>query len=374
MKIRNRMSNIKALQTHALQDYFEMEISAHNCMWRDELVQVLNNKTAYRQNYSCALEKMCADPTLNNYSIKDMDTTLMAALLLHDKPFCTYLNDRIKSCLNLLLNDKNFDSHLNENEDEVDLFHWAEGYLQVIKEFVKAVSVKNKLDASIRQKYKTKYFYEIDAMYDEIEEDWEELYKFKALKDEIKKIAKSKRRHEDYHNIFFKLLRENDYDTLRWFIINSAEMGIPEGINDAGDMYFEGDFGVKKNYSYAADYFAQVTEDLNYHDKIKWANLIINGYCNNYSTEDGFDILNTMKKDIDEIRSEIQDDGFVWHDFYHDETPEEKKRRLMREKMKAVYYWKREKLAKEGTHWSSCSISEEDCREYEKAIQNNKNS
>lgn len=363
MRIRNRMSDIKALQTHALQDYFEMEISANNCEWRDELIHVLNNKNAYRQNYSCAIEKMCADPTLNNYLVKDMDTTIMAALLQHDKPFSTYPNERIKSCLNLLLNDKNFDSHLSENEDDVDLFHWAEGYLQVIKEFVKAVSVKGKLDKSVRQKYKIKYFYEIDAMYDEIEEDWETLYKLKSLMSDIKKIASSKHRYDDYSNIYFKLLNEKDYETLSWFVKKSAEMGVPEGLMAAGRMYFDGSFGIKKNYSYAADFFAQVVDNMTYHDKITWANLIINGYCDNYSKEDGLAILNNLKKDIDEIKSRTLDDGFVWYEFYHDETPEEQERRLTREKKLAVYYWKREKLNKD-----TVSVTPEDIIEYEKSL------
>jgi len=91
MKIRNRIAEIKILQAHILQDYFRMALTANfndDDTWKsilhEEVQSAANAQDKNSQSYVGAWEKMQLIG-MDHYSVDDMDTTIITAILKNSK-------------------------------------------------------------------------------------------------------------------------------------------------------------------------------------------------------------------------------------------------------------------------------------------------
>ncbi|MGN0193788.1 MAG: hypothetical protein ACI39G_01560 [Pseudoramibacter sp.] len=178
--MKNKIYEIKILQNRILQDYFRMEIEGNftEKEWREELLAVFEDDQRYRHSVSLAgAKRKVAEVGIANYTIGDMDSQLILNLLRGQNAFNDCCSCRLKWYLNDIIEDRNFEAHLNGNETDGEIFCWAIASIENLKKFVGACSEWNsnsRVPKEDRDAFCQKAYRALKEMSDQILSDYKE--------------------------------------------------------------------------------------------------------------------------------------------------------------------------------------------------------
>lgn len=299
MELRQIIAKVKPLQTHVLQDYLKLQIqSLVNCNdWKVLLLQELN-KNSEKLAYKEALKSISLKG-IDDYSINDMDITLLTNLLKNGILKCTSYKCRCH--LENLCEDRIIDAHSHGNESEMELFVWGTGALHNLKIFVESVYKNDVLPENEKIKYIKKYLKEINILLEEIKYHYdgnlEKVFMINELNNSISIILNSKNQSDMYWKIREIIAAEKNENKLEQFIFLSAERGIYLACTEVAYQYFS---GYKKtiNYAKAAKYYEKVYSSLSVHDKVNLASIYINQLSSEDKREEGYQIIESIKQKL----------------------------------------------------------------------------
>ncbi len=310
MKIRNRVIDIKTLQTHILQDYFRMALAANfpDDTWKPIFYNEVQKGVKYSLSFVGAWNKIQLK-SMDHYSINDMDTSIIIAILKgkKDGPFNSCYFNNIYTCLDSLQNDRNIDAHITGNETDYELFDWACGSLYNINKFISAVSKAEycKVSCDERNSYARKYQVEIEALSLQFKNDYDESFKEKEIEQTInwnvERIKTSKDPFITYVEIKEQYLNKQNDEGKRDFIMYNkfmqaaSDAGIVWACCWIGDIYFEG-LITDVDYIKAAEYYEKGFDQLVPKQKLRLASIYINNLCSSsLKKEEGMTILKSCE-------------------------------------------------------------------------------
>lgn len=327
MKIRNRIADIKILQAHILQDYFRMALVASfiDDAWKPifqcEVEKSVNSQ--YSRSYIGAWEKMQLKG-LDDYSIADMDTTIITAILKgpFDGSFGCCKFKKINQYLEYLQEDRNIDAHTTGNETDSELLQWLYGSLHNISRFISAVSSakESNVPGEERTAYARKYQTEIESLRLLFENDYKEAFEAeeidKNINSDVERIKNSKDPLKTYIEIERQYFNKRDNEgklnipLYNRFMHIAADAGIVCACSWLGDMYFDG-IMVAVDYIKAAEYYEKGFSKLTPPQKLNLANIYINGLCNSFhSKEDVMAIIKSCESHRWKIVTYTSKDGY----------------------------------------------------------------
>ncbi len=330
MKIRNRIVNIKTLQAHILQDYFSMALAANfiDDKWKsifwDEVQKGVNSD--YSRSYIGAWEKMQIKG-LEHYSIDDMDTTIITAILKYPKggPFSNCKFQNIFQYLDYLQEDRNIDAHTTGNETESELLQWAYGSLHNISRFINAVAKARdcKVPDDQRNSFARKYQAEIESLRLQFENDYKEAFRAEeieqSINQDIERIKTSKDPFRTYVEIEGQYINKRDNEgksdliLYKKFMQIAADAGIVWACPLIGDVYFEG-LLTDVDYIKAAEYYEKGFSHLLPPQKLRLASIYLNDLCNSSHTkEEAMTIIQSCESPRWEIITYTSKDGYEFY-------------------------------------------------------------
>ncbi len=332
MKIRNRIADIKTLQAHILQDYFRMALAANfiddtwKSKFRDVVQDAANAHTQYSPSYVGAWEKIQLKG-MDHYSIDDMDTTIITAILKSPKdgPFGYCKFNKINQFLDYLQDDRNIDAHATGNETDSELLQWAYGSLHNISRFISAVAKAKdcKVSDDERNSYARKYQAEIESLRLQFENDYKEAFRAEEIEQsinrDVERIKTSKDPFRTYVEIEGQYIHKRDNEgksdliLYKKFMQTAADAGIVWACPVIGDDYFEGLF-TDVDYIKAAEYYEKGFSQLLPPQKLRLASIYLNGLCSSSHTkEEGMAIIKSCESPRWEIITYTSKDS---HEFY----------------------------------------------------------
>jgi len=312
MKIRNRITDIKTLQAHILQDYFSMALDANFAgntwkpIFRDEVQRSVNS--LFSRSYIGAWEKMQLKG-MDDYSIDDMDTTIITTILKGPKEGsfgCCKFN-KINQYLDYLQDDRNIEAHTTGNENDSELLQWAYGSLHNISRFIAAVA--NAKDCKVpddqRNNYARKYQAEIESLRLLFESDYKTAFTSEeidqSIKRDIERIKNSKDSFRTYVEIHGQYTnKKNDEGKPDMLLCNrfmyaAADAGIVWAFPLIGDFHFEG-LLTDLNFIKAAECYEKGFSQLTPPQKLRLASIYLNNLCGSSNKkEEGLTILKSCE-------------------------------------------------------------------------------
>jgi hypothetical protein len=331
MKIRNRIAEIKILQAHILQDYFRMALTANfiddnawKSIFHDEVQKGV--KSDFPQSYVGAMEKMQL-MGMDHYSINDMDTTIITAILKGTPygPFGKCKFNKINQYLIDLQEDRNMDAHTTGNETDSELFQFAYGSLHNLRGFIFAVAKAKecKVSDDERNSYARKYLAEIESLRMQVDNDSKEAFRAEDIEQsinrDIERIKTSKDPFGTYVEIEGQYINERDKEGKsdlilhRKFMQTAADAGIVWACPLIGDVYFEG-LLTDVDYIKAAEYYEKGFSQLGPPQKLRLASIYLNDLCNSSHTkEEGMTIIKSCESPQREIITYTSKDGYEFY-------------------------------------------------------------
>jgi hypothetical protein len=326
MKIRNRLADIKVLQTHILQDYFKMEltVSFKGDEWKTEFhkrVQVGVN-SQYSRSYMGAWDKIQIKG-IDNYSVDDMDTTIIITILKGRDTFESCSSKKINQSLDNLQDDRNIDAHTTANEPDSELLQWAYGSLHNISKFVADVAKSSHASDENKNSFAKKYQGEIDTLRQHFEDD----YKEALLNDEIEQTIKRdiaairtskdpRRTSIDIFGKYFKTKNSEgriDFDLMYKFLHAEEEAGFLWACSHLGDRYFDG-LMFPVDYKKAEKYYSEGFNEISPQQKLNLASIYNNNLGDTaHSKEEVREILKTCESPRWEIITYTTKDGYEFY-------------------------------------------------------------
>lgn len=330
MKIRNRISDISTLQVNILQDYFRMTVAVNfvNDEWKLLFLEkvIEGEKSKYRTSYMGAWEKI-QNGGIENYSIDDMDTTIIDAILKGspENPFYVCRIGSAYDHIHKINSNRNTIAHLTGNESETKILLLSNDSLDNLSKLIAEVANAEKCTVpnESRDLYARKYRAEIKELNLNIEKDYEESIEMKlieqSIKDNISLIKNSKNPEDKFVNItgqYMNTLNKRghlDLDLLYRFMITAADEGILWAYSWAGDCYFYGDIR-DKNYVKAAEYYKKGFDNITPEKKLKLASIYLNNLSGSYHTkEEAMSIIKSCERPQYEIVTYTSKDGYEFY-------------------------------------------------------------
>jgi len=164
MPLRERIADILTLQTHILQGYFSMAVTANfsGDSWKplflDEVQKGVTSN--FSHNYRGASEELDFIG-LENYTVCHMDTTIITTILQHpiNGFFRCCTSNWINQRLDQIRGDRNILAHTAGNESDSELVQLAYGSLHNLRIFITAVATSRGCNISddIRTDYVQTY-------------------------------------------------------------------------------------------------------------------------------------------------------------------------------------------------------------------------
>ncbi len=331
MKIRNRVADIKTLQAHILQDYFRMALAANfiDDSWKsifyDEVQKKYMDKN-YSSSYVGAWNKMQLNG-MDHYSIDDMDTTIISAILKNTEysPFNRCKFNKIEQYLDYLQSDRNLDAHATGNEIDSELLQWAYGSLHDMDRFISAVAKLRdcKISNDERRSYAQKYHAEIESLRLQFENDSKEAFRTEEIEQSISRNVEIIKTSKDPHSTYVEIegqyinKRDNegnwDFILYKRFMQTAADAGIIWACSLIGDVYFEG-LNTDVDYIKACEYYEKGFSQLAPPQKLRLASIYLNNLCSSSHTkEEGMSIIKSCESPRWKISTYTSKDG---HEFY----------------------------------------------------------
>lgn len=233
MDIRNRMDDVVALRSHALQDYFDIVLVPD---WREKLYtqaeRYIDEHSPHADKYRPAYDKM-REIGRDNYLTTDMDVSLMSTIAIHMSWILSPPpNQKTKSAIKQLAEDRNITNHASSNEEQNELYLRGLVALCNLQSFIKAIDRgENMIPLEQRTPYYQKYMAEIKKLMNLIDDERFDLIgRQREIDRDIKAIQNSsnpQRAWLDYWKSYaLKKKETKDLDILDEFCIRSSEAGI----------------------------------------------------------------------------------------------------------------------------------------------------
>ncbi len=330
MKLRNRIAEIKILQAHILQDYLKMALVTNfiddtwKSIFHDVVQSAVNAQNNNSPSYVGAWKKIQLRG-MDHYSVDDMDTTIIIAILKNPikSPFDCFKFNKIDQYLDYLKEDRNIDAHTTGNETDSELLQWAYGSLQDISRFISAAAKYSKGSDDERNSYARKYEAEIKSLRLQFENDYKEAFRAEeieqSINQDIERIKTSKDPFRTYVEIEGQYINKRDTEGKidlilhRKFIQTAADAGIVWACPLIGDLYFEGIL-IDVDYSKAAEYYENELSQLVPEQKLRLASIYINDLCNSsHSKEEGMTIIKSCESPQREIITYTSKDGYEFY-------------------------------------------------------------
>ncbi len=248
MHIRNRMADVVKLRCNVCQEFLKFIIVDR---WQEILYKIaedaIKKDAHYKDKYISVYEKM-REIGIENYSIEDMDVTLICAIVTHPRNLINVKIDKeTVNRLKALREDRNITQHSSENEEQEELYLRALLSLIDTRTFIRAVDkYETHIDDEIRRNYRQEWVSKVEELKDTIDE--ERINYIKTVKDierSIKEIcclegdAKRKKFSEywqRYYQLQYKL--KTDEHAFDYFSIKASDAGFEEMHFFAATYYF----------------------------------------------------------------------------------------------------------------------------------------
>ena len=153
---------------------------------------------------------------MDHYSVDDMDTTIIIAILKNPNygPFSCCKFNKIDQYLDYLKEDRNIDAHTTGNETDSELLQWAYGSLHDISRFISAAAKYCKVSDDKRNSYARKYAAEIKSLRLQFENDHKEAFQAEEIEQsinrDIERIKTSKDPFRTYVEIEGQYINKRD--------------------------------------------------------------------------------------------------------------------------------------------------------------------
>lgn len=252
MNIRNRIADVIKLNCHTCQDFLKMVIvDDWQHVFYNDAKKEIDSNGKYKDKFIVAYEKM-REIGIENYSIDNMDMTLISLIVHRCKNIVT-TNLKTRVNIEKLIEDRNTIQHINENEDDEELYLIALLNLCNLKKFVECVDrFEIQIADLTRLEYRKKYTKKInDLKYIIDNERIDLIQKNNMMNRDIQRVLDCKNEKERkekwcdtlkiYMDRYLKI--EKNYDCYGEFMIRASDLGIKEAHNMAATYYF-----LKKNY------------------------------------------------------------------------------------------------------------------------------
>lgn len=209
MNIRYRLSDIRALQNHILQRYFQMEIEANftDKQWKDELLDILDYDQYHQHCASfTGVRHKINEKGIDAFTIDQMDTQLIVKLLQGENAFRDCCHCKLRWTLSNIQEDRNFEAHITSNESDEALFRWAVTTIQNLKKFVTVCgewNTNSRLPNETRQKFCADAHLQLDEMADTLAADYKNYF---HQYDEMTIPRKAKVEQEEKYSILAAVL------------------------------------------------------------------------------------------------------------------------------------------------------------------------
>ena len=303
MHIQNRAADVKALITHALQDYFILDIVSQYTGdgWKQDFNLAVNNginDPYLKVNYIETWNKV-QRIGITSYTVQDMDISILLTVLASPQ-FRKYVKSGISKLFGSVRETRNLDSHNSYNQESSLLFQEAHGALHILRSFVKAVADHS--SSSQKLSFYQKYDQEINKLSKLLEADYDEWRRECEREDrmnrEIAEILQSNDPFKTYYEIMQGYRSGRDIQRQMQlqieFDMKAAEAGIPYGCPFLGDLFFEG-LMRPVDYEKAAELYEMGIDRLAPYQVLNLASIYINQLSNKRSKEDGLQMVKSCK-------------------------------------------------------------------------------
>ena len=326
MQIRNRIADIKMMQAHILQDFFRMELAFNfsGDKWKTYFQKEVEAgvTSPYSRSYVGAWDKIQIKG-LDNYSVDDMDTTIIIAILKGWGHFKCCKFDKINQSLDNFQDDRNIDAHATGNETDSELLQWAYGTFHNISKFVSDVDKSSHASDENRHSFARKYQSDIKELRKHFEDDYKEVLRDEeieqAIKRDIDRILTNNNPFEIYVDIEGRYLKTMDstgridFNLNDRFLHAAADKGIVWACPLLGDKYFEG-LMTAVNYKKAEEYYTKGLSTLIPAQKLKLASIYINNLGDpSHTKEEGMILLKSCESSRWNIVSRTTKEGYEFY-------------------------------------------------------------
>ena len=309
MDVRNRMADVVKLRNNVLQDFMEMILRPG---WQQKFYakaknEVVNN-TRYKNNYIAAYEKM-RDKGYENYSVKDMDVSIIYQIVKYVKNITLSVDDYTLRIIESIKNDRNLTNHSSENETPEELYLRGLVALIDLRELVCSVD-KNitAIDDNTRLNYRQKYVKAIEEMKDLLDDERIELVQsVKNIKRDIANIQNSKNPLQEWITV------QGNYSD-RWLKLHQGREGYFRFIRMASDA------GIQEAHYHAAlcEKIENNCSGVEYRLLLEYEGLEKTGEFDFYYAEKTLDLINwcleqsnyTLTPGLEKIINKISSIGF----------------------------------------------------------------
>lgn len=318
MHIQNRAADIKALITHALQEYFLLDVVSQypGDGWKQPFWRAVNsgvNTSSLKVNYIKTWNQI-QRIGLSAYTVQDMDISIILTVL-GSPQLRSHVDCGISKLFGAVRETRNLGSHSSYNQDCSTLFQEAHGALHILRSFIQAVADHS--SSPQKQSFYQKYDQEICNLskllasdYDEWRRDCE---RENRMSREISEILQSSDPFRTYFDIMEKYRLSNDIPLQIQFYMRAADAGIPYGCPFLGDLYFEG-LTRPIDYGKAAELYEKGRDHLNPHQILNLASIYINQLSTKRSKAEGLQMVAACKPSFrDEICTYTTSDGYTFY-------------------------------------------------------------
>ncbi len=274
MKIGNRMHDVIKLRSNIMQELLSLVIKPE---WKKEFkskLEFYNENNLNAQIYAAPYDKIRVDG-LDNYDIKDMDVTLIRAILIHNKDLLGYkISKELKNAIEDVKDDRNLTNHSSENETDNELYLRALVSLCDIRKLVRSVDKDSNIpDSEELREFRQKNERLISELMNKIDyERFDLVSKYIRFEKDTDMLLKEKddyRRFELYSSIIdsylrLRIINHNYFMTSLEFDAYIYERGLDLGRDGARWHYgFIGDLE-----KYNSD-FAKTFQNMHKDDRAK---------------------------------------------------------------------------------------------------------
>lgn len=317
MEIKNRITDIRYLHTHILQDLFRLEIANRNLneRWRDDfkILVEANIKGKFKIRYQGAW-KAIQRKGIDSYDISDMDITLLTAIHSFNNTFTISkdLNDAISN----LADERNYDAHISCNESSGELLGFAYGTLYELSKLLDKAIVSLKKDEALNA-FIRKYNTEIKKLRENLEEDYrKEISELAVIKHDVEIILSSKNRTETWMNITrLYSAQPINVGLYKRFLLEAASNKITESYEELGNIYF-GEYGTLFGpvaYKESAKYYELNRDELMLPSYLNLVSIYVNGIMGEKKQRLGEQLLTELKKEHSGIVSYKTEEGYTFY-------------------------------------------------------------
>lgn len=312
MDIKYRMEEVNTLMCKACQDFLLLIIKEN---WQEKLFKTAKNELSRKASgqknnadkYKEALEKMKDLDNISDFDVKDMDITIINAIVCYGaySDIVPNVERSTKDALRVLTKDKNNNSHSGKNESKDELYRRSFKFLEDLRSFIQTVENDeiNTIDEPARTAYRRKYISRIKTLQETLDKERiDSKQRQLEIERDINSIITSKDPVlawvEIYTPFFLDWTKNRNDDEYISFLTKAADAGIFPAHEEAASYYYR----IAKDYDLAERHLSCV---FNYYVKTgekydpSYFLMLAEIYLNKLSTNagDATAIINKLKND-----------------------------------------------------------------------------